>query len=153
MSVQQLWDALQKDGAVVSNSPKNRARLYKRLQESGISYKTEVIGYTTDSGRTMGTNWGDRRDIRWDLGRVAKWISTKRILAEDILHFYERYDWKKDNFPWEPVEKAFTDPDMPSHERYAIIKAAWGESLYNDKFSPFDHVPLRKTVVRITFNK
>lgn len=48
-SVQQLWDALQKDGAVVSNSPKNRARLYKRLQESGISYKTEVIGYTTDS--------------------------------------------------------------------------------------------------------
>lgn len=125
-----------------TNSPKNRNKLYSFLQKEGLTYTTEIIGYT-NGNKTM--NRWTQPSIGWDYGRVAKWINSKRILPEDLKACCN------ENFIFEDIAAIF-DEHMPNKQRIMLLKDKWGEKLEWTKYTPFDNCRLRKTIVRITIN-
>lgn len=153
MNVTKMKQVLEKTGVVESNSPKNRKLLYKLLQKEHIPFYTKVIGYTGGT-KTLNPNAcnGKRTGLGYDLGRVTKWIYSKRILKDDLKKAcetaYSSHDFKS-------IESAF-DEGLTMDEIRTILRNGWGDkkntSLNNtgSKYGPLDSCALQKTIVRIT---
>src|SRR5579864_4794801 len=79
------------------------------------------------------------------MGRIAKWIRDRRLLAEDIEPLCN------DIFKFNDIKAIFAE-NMTLRDRIAIIEKSWGEMIYSYqyKYTPFDQASLRKTIVKIT---
>ncbi|XWV26434.1 hypothetical protein QJ857_gp0635 [Tupanvirus soda lake] len=141
MSITNMYQKLMVDKWIESDSPKNRKKLYALLKKNKITYITKIIGYT--NGKKNISRWSDRK-IGWDLGRVVKWITHKRILESDLMKACEI----SNNFDFDKIKQIFSE-EIPMHEKYNIIQREWGEQLKSHKWTPFDYCYLRKTIVRI----
>jgi hypothetical protein len=131
-------------GFVVIESPKVRKFFYQLLSKNSISYKTSITGYT--KGSKSLSRWCGKRIIHWNLNFIAKSIKNRRILKDDVkdaceVKHLERYDFDK-------ISSAFDDGKTVS-EIYNILNKEWGVGLMWDKWTPFDNVSLKKTIVRI----
>jgi hypothetical protein len=144
MSVDKMLAKFEIDGVVESNSPKNRKKLYMLLANKGIPIKTTVIGYTT------GTKWLCRSSskIGWDLKRVAKWISHKRITSDMLREAcYRTQEGVNAYFDFDAIADVFNGT-MTRNEIVSTFEREWGDKL-DIKFTPFDYIHLKKTIVRI----
>lgn len=167
MLYQDIQDVLLMDGAVESNSPKNRDKLYSFLQKNKIKYITNIIGYT--KGEKYLANSAKRKQygIKWNIGRIMKWINQGRILLEDVKQACEcdengaestdnSIDCRCDPNPityryyfvFDDVKQIF-DKTIPYKKRCNILKEQWGEFLLNTDWTPFSRIRLHKTIVRI----
>lgn len=135
------------NGMVESDSPKNRKKLYRQLEQDGVKWKTEIIGYTQGEGKSL-NRWIGGRKIGWDLGRVVKWIREKRLLPDDLKAACES-QWMHEAFKFDDIKDVFNE-NMPGKDRYNLIQRRWGELLEWHKYTPFDNCVLRKSIVRIT---
>lgn len=136
---------------IISDSPKMRIKFYLLLQKKGIEFKSTIVGYT--SGYKSMCRWAGKRRMGWDLGRIAKWIKHKRLLKADLESYctsdsniciYEHtYVWDFDEI------KSVFDENKSRNEIKKIIEDNWGCRLESDKWTPFDYLGIKKTIVRI----
>lgn len=141
MTFSQMLNFFETNGYVETNSPKNRKKLYRYLEEKGIPFTTKIVGYS--KGKKDLCRWTSGRKIGWDLGRIVKWIDAKRILPEDLQPYCN------DIFKFDDIKDVFNE-QMSNRERYDLIKDKWNDpydSAY--KYTPFDRPLLRTTIVRI----
>lgn len=142
LSVDRMLKELQTKGVVECNSPKNRARLFKLLDQEKIKVKKTIIGYTV--GKKDICRWSGSRQIGWDLGRIANWIHNKRLLKTDLQEACKITE----SFKFEDVESIFDD-GLTREQIKDVIEKKWGENLEWIKWTPFDSLHIRKTIVRI----
>lgn len=148
MLYQDTQDVLLMDGIVESNSPKNRDKLYSFLQKNKIKYTTTIIGYTSGSRmlsrypKHRGESWA----MKWEIGRIMRWINQKRILPDDVSK--RCTDMWNDNFVFNDIKEIF-DKTISHKKRYAILKTKWGALLLDSCMTPFSRISLHKTIVRI----
>lgn len=135
--------SLYDNGVVIVESPKIRKRIYNSLEQQGIKWDTEIIGYTTGY-KSIGRS---SSKLGWDLGRIAKWIKAKRITYENLEEACNTTNY----FNFDDIKDVFNGT-MTSPEIYNIIKDKWGEKLIRIGYTPFDMCILRKTIVKITLN-
>lgn len=135
----------ERDGAIESNSPKNRKRLYAHLRRNRIPFKTEVIGYTRSAKTACRHSTG--RTVHWNTKKVARWIEAKRFVRDDVEAECAKPVYTG-TWSFSDIEAAFTD-GLSARQIVAILNEGWGPTLAWSKWSPFDTVPLRKSIVRI----
>jgi hypothetical protein len=136
------------EGNVTSDSPKNRRKLYQHLQNEGIQFKSEIVGYT--SGERSLCRWSGNKPMRWNTAVLAKWIAAGRIRADNVRHNTEDPPYY-DDYSFDDVEPAFA-AGLTRDERETILKQAWDGALSDKdvKWTPFDRCSLYKTIVCIT---
>ncbi|ALD62312.1 hypothetical protein ml_510 [Mollivirus sibericum] len=138
----------ERDGEVVSDSPKNRLRLYRHLGLVGIDFTKELVGYTAGE-RSLCRRSGSR-PIRWNTKLLVKWINQGRILAEDLRECCQG-DYYDERFPFEQVEPLFAPSHtMTREEQSLLLERIWDGRMLEDHLTPFDRCVLRKSVIRIT---
>lgn len=133
---------LKMNGSIESNSPKIRKFLYELLKKDNIKYKTTIIGYT--SGTKSLCRWAGKRSIFWNLAFISKSIKNKRILKDDVesaCEINQYYDFNK-------ISSVF-DENKTVPEIFKILNTEWGHRIKYDKWTPFDNVSLKKSIVRI----
>jgi hypothetical protein len=153
LSVDKMLEVLLKDKVVESNSPKNRKKLYSRLQQMGLKYKVTIIGYT--SGERCAKFI--RSTGNWDVRRIAKWIVDKRLCKEDLksaCDISNQYwtGWNKDDvehYKFKDVESIF-EPGQTRRQIMDIINTVWAEPIKDyDKTVPLNFAIIRKTIASI----
>lgn len=148
-----MFRVLLQDGVVECNSPKNRKRLYKMLQEKGIRFTSKVIGHTKGRGFNL-CRWVGGATKAWDIPRIAKWIAAKRLLSKDVEKACK--DWfpffSTNQFKLDKIRDAWA-LGWNVQQIHDLILAEWGEALVDYKWTPFDRCFVRKTIARIRLNK
>ena len=146
MSVIKMYETLEKDGIVECNSPKNRQKLYLLLNKNKKKFDTEIIGYT--NGEKSLCRWLHNA-IGWDIGRIVKWISAKRLLADNVNRACINNECMTHvSFNFADIAPAFTN-ELSNKKKFNLISEKWGEKLESTKYTPFDYCVLRKTILRI----
>jgi hypothetical protein len=143
----ELMTKFMRDGVVESNSPKLRKKLYTHLRQERINFTTEIVAY-------LPTTKEMKYYYDGGLGRVTRWIVARRILADDLRKVCERYynHIEADGtriYVFDDIKAAF-EPGLSGRQVYSIIDRAWGRWLKSEKYGPFCHCPIYKTVVRIS---
>jgi len=150
MSVDRMITVLLSDGVVECNSPKNRHRLYRRLKESGLKYRSEVIGHT--NGMHAVDYWSTNC---WTPSKLAKWILNKRLTKERVMESYEvtNQQYKSRQYNFADIEAIFDAKDKQTI--VTIITNAYDNlDLTCNKIHPLNnHLYIYKTIARITLVK
>lgn len=145
-----------RNGWVECNSGKNRVALCQALKARGLSYKQEIVGYTT--GRielNEHVHHARRRRIhtyRHSAIDYAGWIKSGRLLKEDVrakaaMHWQGYYDFGEIELAW--------SPHLTYGEVASVLCAPghWQDFFDPEmcvKSSPLNNCALRKPIKRIT---
>ena len=146
-----MFNEFERTGFIILDSPKMRKKFYLLLEKNNIEFKSTIVGYT--SGYKSLCRWAGKRRLGWDLGRLAKWIKHKRLLKDDL----ESYCTSKRNifsyegtYFWDFEEiKSVFDENKSKEEIKKILEDNWGNGLRLHKWTPFDNIGIKKTIVRI----
>lgn len=155
MSVDKMLQVLQFKGQVECNSAKNRQRLYKLLQQRGIKYQREVIGYTVEGSAGIPTHRQAKN--KCTPAKLAKWIIDKRVTRKDIEVAYEDGNWQQRHYhpDTDPLYDISGLAPIFASRHYSLIR----QTIENDDKhgSKYDlcapltsHIYYHKTVARIT---
>lgn len=154
MSVEQMYKTLLNDGVVESNSPKNRIKLYKLLEQSNIKITKKTIGYNP-SIKTICRLSGGRLS-KWNTMQIIKWISTGKLPEFEVQNGCDTYNQIYTNLIQENPElcanfgdiKFIFEKNLSHQEKNILIKKKWNLIL-DMKTCPFDYCSLKKPIVRI----
>ncbi|ANB50456.1 hypothetical protein [Powai lake megavirus] len=158
MSVEQMYKTLLSDGFVESNSPKNRMKLYKLLEQSDIKITKKTIGYNP-STKTISRLSGSRLS-KWNTAQIIKWISTGKLPEFEVQNgcdiynqIYAKLIQEKPEFCAKIEDIKFIFEKKLSHkEKKMLVKEKWNFIL-DMKTCPFDYCSLKKPIVRIELIK
>jgi hypothetical protein len=133
--------------SVVSNSPKNRKRLYDFLESQNITFHREVVGYTEGKKRL----WQARDD--WDPRRIAKWIGGRRLDKKEVQAAFRAFQKRgHELMHFEDIQDAW-NPGLSDSERHGIMDAWWKAGAEHSRVHPFQDCFLYTTIVRVSLGK
>jgi len=144
---------------VICRSAKTRRQVYKYLHARNISFQRQIIGHT-DQRKLV---WRPPNGIGWSVGRLVKWVESKRILQEDVRDISNdlgKHDqWhvaEQDHtccYHWTDLQRIMFPPSSVSfRERCRLLQNFIDErkNLNSYHTPPFEWLELRCTIVKIS---
>ncbi|AZL89509.1 hypothetical protein QKC54_gp0308 [Megavirus baoshan] len=158
MNVDQMYKTLLSNGFVESNSPKNRMKLYKLLEQSDIKIIKKTIGYNPSTKTICRLSSG--RLSKWNTMQIIKWISTGKLPEFEVQNGCDLYNQIYANLFQENPKlcanlgdiKFIFEKKLSHQEKKKLMEEKW-ESILDMKTCPFDYCSLKKPIVRIELIK
>ncbi|AFX92374.1 hypothetical protein CE11_00344 [Megavirus courdo11] len=158
MNVEQMYKTLLSDGFVESNSPKNRMKLYKLLEQSDIKITKKTIGYNPSTKTICRLSGG--RLSKWNTMQIIKWVSTGKLPEFEVQYGCDMYNQIYTELIQEKPEfcanlediKFIFEKNLSHKEKNKLIKEKW-DLILDMKTCPFDYCSLKKPIVRIELIK